>query len=111
MDLPTDSSHYAHRAGRCGRGGRPDVVINLTTIPQESKVPLKLTSALGVDLHTVSVRCKLWKRIQCKWISLESTVVHPNYAKLLYIVSDTKSSVQLRPTSNVAADREFQVNT
>jgi len=56
MDLPTDASHYAHRAGRCGRGGRPGVVINLTTSPQERKVPQKLATGLGVELHTVSVR-------------------------------------------------------
>ena len=57
VDLPTDSSHYAHRAGRCGRGrGRPGVVINLTCHVQERNVPLKLTQQLGVDLYTVEVR-------------------------------------------------------
>jgi len=56
LDLPTDSSHYAHRSGRCGRGGRPGVVINMTTSPKERKVPQKFASALGIKLHTVDVR-------------------------------------------------------
>ena len=29
-DLPTDADHYVHRAGRCGRAGRPGIVINIT---------------------------------------------------------------------------------
>jgi superfamily II DNA/RNA helicase len=56
LDLPTDASHYAHRAGRCGRGRRPGVVINLTTSPQERSVPTKLANALGVSMYTVQVK-------------------------------------------------------
>jgi superfamily II DNA/RNA helicase len=56
MDLPTDASHYAHRAGRCGRGDRPGVVINLTTMPQERAVPRKFADKLGIDMYTVEVR-------------------------------------------------------
>jgi superfamily II DNA/RNA helicase len=56
MDLPTDASHYAHRAGRCGRGSRPGVVINLTTMPQERSVPKKLAENLGIDMYAVEVR-------------------------------------------------------
>lgn len=56
MDLPTDASHYAHRAGRCGRGRRPGVVVNLTTSPQERGVPSKLAAALGITMYTVDVK-------------------------------------------------------
>jgi superfamily II DNA/RNA helicase len=56
LDLPTDASHYAHRAGRCGRGNRPGVVINVTTMPQERSVPRRLAEKLGVDMYTVEVR-------------------------------------------------------
>merc|ERR1740124_2020124 len=53
LDLPTDAIHYAHRAGRCGRGGRPGVVLNLTGDAKERHVPRKLTDALGVPLYNV----------------------------------------------------------
>jgi ATP-dependent RNA helicase DeaD len=56
LDLPTDASHYAHRAGRCGRGRRPGVVITLTTSPQERSVPTKLANALGVSMYTVQAK-------------------------------------------------------
>jgi len=53
LDLPTDASHYAHRSGRCGRGGRPGVVINITISNKERNVPKKFTETLGVELFTV----------------------------------------------------------
>ena len=56
LDLPTNASYYAHRAGRVGRGGRPGVVINLTTCPAERNVPAKWAQQLGVTMHTVEVR-------------------------------------------------------
>jgi len=56
LDLPTDASHYAHRSGRCGRGGRPGVVINITTSPKERKVPKRFAEALGVDMFTAETR-------------------------------------------------------
>mmetsp|Transcript_22269 Transcript_22269/g.52937 ORF Transcript_22269/g.52937 Transcript_22269/m.52937 type:complete len:859 (-) Transcript_22269:39-2615(-) len=56
LDLPTDASHYAHRSGRCGRGGRPGVVINITTSPKERKVPKRFTDTLGVEMFTAETR-------------------------------------------------------
>lgn len=56
LDLPTDASHYAHRSGRCGRGGRPGVVINITTSPQERKVPKRFADTLGVEMFTAETR-------------------------------------------------------
>jgi len=56
LDLPTDASHYAHRSGRCGRGGRPGVVINITTSPKERKVPKRFAETLGVEMFTAETR-------------------------------------------------------
>jgi ATP-dependent RNA helicase DeaD len=55
-DLPTDAPHYAHRAGRCGRGGRPGVVINMTKAPKERNVPKRFAGNLGIKMHSVEVR-------------------------------------------------------
>jgi superfamily II DNA/RNA helicase len=56
LDLPTDASFYAHRAGRVGRCGRSGVVLNFTTDPKERKVPQKFATKLGIDMHVVDVR-------------------------------------------------------
>ena len=56
LDLPTDASHYAHRSGRCGRGGRPGVVINITTSPKERKVPKRFADTLGVEMFTAETK-------------------------------------------------------
>lgn len=56
LDLPTDASHYAHRSGRCGRGGRPGVVINITTSPKERNVPKRFAQTLGVEMFTAEAR-------------------------------------------------------
>lgn len=56
LDLPTDASHYAHRSGRCGRGGRPGVVINITTSPKERNVPKRFAATLGVEMFTAETR-------------------------------------------------------
>lgn len=58
LDLPTDASHYAHRAGRCGRGaGKPGVVINFTTNIRERDVPTKkFAQELGVTMYNVEPR-------------------------------------------------------
>ena len=56
LDLPTDASHYAHRSGRCGRGGRPGVVINITTSPKERNVPKRFAQTLGVEMFTAETR-------------------------------------------------------
>ncbi len=58
-DLPTDASHYAHRAGRCARGGRPGIVINMTTSPRERNVPMnKFAKPLQIQdqMFTVEAR-------------------------------------------------------
>jgi len=56
LDLSTDASHYAHRSGRCGRGGRPGVVINITTSPKERNVPKRFAETLGVEMFTAETR-------------------------------------------------------
>ena len=61
LDLPTDASHYAHRSGRCGRGGRPGVVINFTTSAQERKVPKRFGNALGLEMFAVDPQQGLLK--------------------------------------------------
>ncbi|KAL7482015.1 hypothetical protein ACHAW6_007698 [Cyclotella cf. meneghiniana] len=56
LDLPTDASHYAHRSGRCGRGGRPGVAISITCNEQERGVPKRLAKELGITMHQVEAR-------------------------------------------------------
>lgn len=56
LDLPTDASHYAHRAGRCARGGRPGVVINIAVGSREKNVPLKFAKALDIQMHTTELQ-------------------------------------------------------
>jgi len=55
-DLPTDASHYAHRAGRVGRNGKFGVVVNLTKGEKERKVPFKFANVLGMDMWSVEPR-------------------------------------------------------
>ncbi|CAM9821560.1 unnamed protein product, partial [Phaeothamnion confervicola] len=59
-DLPTDADHYVHRAGRCGRAGRPGIVINVT--PPETKFVLgKFAGKLGLSFADAEVKdSKLW---------------------------------------------------
>jgi superfamily II DNA/RNA helicase len=68
LDLPTDASHYAHRSGRCGRGGRPGVVINVTCDPKERRVPHRFADTLGVTMHVADPR-------QGKIIVIDDSVV------------------------------------
>lgn len=56
LDLPTDASHYAHRAGRCARGGRPGIVINIAVGSREKNVPLKFAKALDIQMHTTELQ-------------------------------------------------------
>jgi len=57
LDLPTDASHYAHRSGRCGRGGRPGVVVNFTSgNGGEKSVPKRFAEELGIDMYSVEAR-------------------------------------------------------
>jgi ATP-dependent RNA helicase DeaD len=56
LDLPTDASHYAHRAGRCARGGRPGIVINIAVGAREKNVPLKFAKALDIQMHITELQ-------------------------------------------------------
>eukprot|EP00804_Cyclotella_cryptica_P022840 CCRYP_005050-RA/>CCRYP_005050-RA protein AED:0.04 eAED:0.04 QI:77/0.66/0.5/1/0.66/0.5/4/722/760 len=56
LDLPTDASHYAHRSGRCGRGGRPGVAISITCNERERGVPKRFAKELGITMHQVEAR-------------------------------------------------------
>uniref|UniRef100_A0A7S3E5X5 RNA helicase n=1 Tax=Rhodosorus marinus TaxID=101924 RepID=A0A7S3E5X5_9RHOD len=49
LDLPTDSDHYIHRAGRCGRAGAEGTVVSLTT-KENAFVVSKLEKEMGVDI-------------------------------------------------------------
>ena len=55
LELPTDPSHYVHRAGRCGRAGAAGTVISLAP-PGKAFVVEKLTRALGVPLQNVHIK-------------------------------------------------------
>jgi superfamily II DNA/RNA helicase len=55
LDLPTDPSHYVHRAGRCGRAGVAGVVLSIVP-PGRAFVVDKLTSALGVPLRDMHIK-------------------------------------------------------
>ena len=48
LDVPEEPTHYLHRAGRCGRGGAPGVVITLVT-PYERKWVHKYERAWGLQ--------------------------------------------------------------
>ncbi|KAA8521171.1 hypothetical protein F0562_011862 [Nyssa sinensis] len=50
LDLPTDSIHYTHRAGRTGRLGRKGNVVTICEEP-EVFVVKKLQKQLGVTIH------------------------------------------------------------
>ena len=55
LELPTDPSHYVHRAGRCGRAGEPGTVLSLVQ-PGKAFVVAKMTKALGVELHDMQIK-------------------------------------------------------
>ena len=54
LELPTDETHYVHRAGRCGRGGSVGVVVSIVG-RGEAHVVRKHASRLGVDLSEMRV--------------------------------------------------------
>lgn len=49
LELPSDGTHYAHRAGRTARAGRPGRVVSLVE-PRERFVLAKYERALGVRI-------------------------------------------------------------
>jgi len=56
LDLPTDASHYIHRSGRCGRGGRPGVVVNIAAGGKEHGAVDRFAETLKIPLYEVDLR-------------------------------------------------------
>eukprot|EP00903_Cladosiphon_okamuranus_P009679 g9209.t1 len=54
-DLPTDADHYVHRAGRCGRAGRPGIVVNMAT-PDVKFVLDKFSKSLALPFEEAEVQ-------------------------------------------------------
>ncbi len=70
-DLPTDVEHYLHRAGRCGRAGRPGIVVNLV-LPDKTFVISKFEKSLRVPITEAEIReNKLWTLKKEFWESLQ----------------------------------------
>ena len=60
FDLPLNTESYLHRAGRCGRAGRPGIVVNIAS-GQRMFIPLKLSKHLKVPLYALDVHHgQLW---------------------------------------------------
>eukprot|EP01042_Synura_sphagnicola_P001755 gene1755-2058_t len=55
FELPTDSQHYVHRAGRCGRAGKPGIVINMAT-PDTKFVIRRFGKQLGITVKDCELR-------------------------------------------------------
>lgn len=55
LELPTDASHYVHRAGRCGRAGVAGTVLSLVA-PDRARIVRKFTDKLGVQISSMKVR-------------------------------------------------------
>lgn len=55
FELPTDSQHYVHRAGRCGRAGQPGLVMNFAT-PSTKYVVRRFGKRLGTKIRDCEVR-------------------------------------------------------
>ena len=55
FELPTDSQHYVHRAGRCGRAGRNGLVVNFAT-PDTKFVIRRFGKQLGVKIRDCQLR-------------------------------------------------------
>eukprot|EP00752_Nemacystus_decipiens_P001692 g1639.t2 len=54
-DLPTDADHYVHRAGRCGRAGRPGIVVNMAT-PDVKFVLGKFAKSLALPFDDAEIQ-------------------------------------------------------
>lgn len=54
LDLPTDADHYVHRAGRCGRAGKPGIVVSVTT-PENAFVMHRMSKKIGVEVQRMEV--------------------------------------------------------
>ncbi len=55
FELPTDAQHYIHRAGRCGRAGRPGLVINFAN-PDTKFVIRRFGKQLSVKIQDCELR-------------------------------------------------------
>lgn len=54
FDLPTDSDHYIHRAGRCGRAGAKGHVVNIVTADRAFVVE-RMGKELDIDIKRMEV--------------------------------------------------------
>ena len=64
LDLPTDASHYCHRAGRVGRGGKPGIVVSLACGGKEHGVVPRFGKELGLIINEVDVRGGLMRIVK-----------------------------------------------
>ena len=55
LELPTDETHYGHRAGRTGRMGSPGVVVTIAE-PQEAFVLERFERNLGVKINDIATK-------------------------------------------------------
>ena len=55
LELPTDETHYVHRAGRTGRMGSPGVVVTIAE-PQEAFVVQRFEKNLGVKINEIATK-------------------------------------------------------
>ena len=55
LELPTDDTHYVHRAGRTGRMGAAGIVLTIAE-PKETFVVDRIARALGVDIKAADLR-------------------------------------------------------
>jgi len=55
LDLPTDETHYVHRAGRTGRMGADGMVMTLAA-PDEAFVLTKIQRKLGIDIKAADLQ-------------------------------------------------------
>lgn len=62
LELPSDGVHYAHRAGRTARGGRPGRVVTLVS-PNERFVLAKFERSLGVTIEEATVKAGLFETV------------------------------------------------
>jgi superfamily II DNA/RNA helicase len=55
LELPTDETHYVHRAGRTGRMGAEGLVLTIVE-PREAHVMPRIARRLGVDIRAADLQ-------------------------------------------------------